>query len=214
VSLIEDELLMRRMLEQLIVSRPELALTHSVGGFQEAALVISPGSTDVVLVDVNLGDGDGITLASRLQRRDPHLSVLVLSSTDSMGAFMAAQEETPRPWSYLSKRSSFAVTTLVRTISAAAAGRQVIDPSLVDRSRPRADSAVERLSPAQLRVLVRVAKGLSNEAIATELGIAVRSVENHLLAIYRTLDLGGAGRNRRVLATLAFLEQTSRTGLR
>ncbi len=210
VSLVEDELMFRRMLEQLLHGRPGLSLAHSVGGAQEAALVITPGSTDVVVVDVALEDGDGVALAARLQRSDPDLGVLLLSAQDSLSAFMLAQDSAPKPWSYLSKRSSFAITTLVRAITAADRGEQVIDPYLVGRSAARSDSRVSRLTPAQFRVLSLVAQGLTNEAIAEELGVVVRSVENHLLVIYRVLGLVVDGRNRRVLATLAFLRQTSR----
>lgn len=210
VALVEDEALFRSMLEPVLGRQNGLTLVHSLGGFQEAQLVIRPGSTDVAVVDVRLGDGDGIELASLLQRRDPRIGILLLSCQDVLGAFLEAQESATRPWSYLSKRSSFATTTLVQSIIATSRGEQVIDPSVVNRSEPRVRSHVSRLSPAQFRVLALVAQGLTNEVIATETGIAVRSVENHLLAAYRTLGLRRDGRNRRVLATLAFLEQTSR----
>ncbi|RMI14051.1 response regulator transcription factor [Cellulomonas triticagri] len=210
VSLVEDELMLRRMLEQLLHSRPGVALVHSVGGFQEARLVMTPGSTDVAIVDVQLGDGDGVALGARLQRADPDVGVLLLSCHDAMPAFLLAQETATKPWSYLSKRSSFAITTLTRAIAAAAAGEQVVDPYLVERSSARSDTQVSRLSPAQFRVLALVSQGRTNDWIAGELGIAVRSVENHLLAVYRILGLDSDGHNRRVLATLAFLQQTSR----
>ncbi|HEY0186447.1 MAG TPA: response regulator transcription factor [Cellulomonas sp.] len=210
VGLVEDELLLRRMLEQLLHGREGLTLVHSVGGFQEAKLAITPRSTDVAVVDVNLEDGDGVQLGIYLQRVDPEIGILLLSSEDAMASFMAAQDEASKPWSYLSKRSSFATTTLVRAIHGAAHGEQVIDPYLVDRSTPRTGSELSRLSPAQLRVLTLVAQGYSNDAIAQELHLAVRSVENHLLAIYRVLGVRADGRNPRVAATLRFLGQTSR----
>jgi DNA-binding NarL/FixJ family response regulator len=210
VSLIEDELLLRRMLEQLLHGREGIQLVHSVGGYQEARLAIGRGTTDVAVVDVRLEDGDGVTLAGELQTMDASIGILLLSSEDVMPAFMSAQEDASKPWSYLSKRSSFATTTLVRAIQGAAHGEQVIDPYLVDRSTPRAGSELARLSPAQLRVLALVAQGYSNDAIAEELHLAVRSVENHLLAVYRILGVRTDGRNPRVAATLRFLGQSSR----
>lgn len=212
VSIVEDELLLRRMLEQLLTGRDGLRLAHSVGTAQEARLAITPGSTDVLLADVNLVDGNGIVLAAELQKADPALGVLVLSSQDAMGMFMGAQAQASKAWSYLSKRSSFATTVLLRAVVAASRGEPVIDPYLVQRSQPRADSDVSRLTPAQLRVLALVAEGLSNESVAQQLDVSVRSVENHLLAVYRTLGIQSEGRNRRVAATLEFLEQTSRSG--
>lgn len=213
VSLIEDELLLRRMLEQLLAGRDEVRLVHSVGGFAEARLAITPGSTDVVVVDVNLIDGNGIALAQQLQRDAPDLGVLILSSQDVMGLFMGAQARASKPWSYLSKRSSFTLTVLLRAIVGASRGEQVIDPYLVQQSVPRKDSKVEALTPAQFRVLALVAEGLSNEGVSAMLGVSVRSVENHLLAVYKGLGLSADGRNRRVAAALEFLAQTSRSAL-
>jgi DNA-binding NarL/FixJ family response regulator len=128
-----------------------------------------------------------------------------------MGLFSSVQDEASRPWSYLSKRSSFAGDVLTRAVLAAARGEVVLDPYLVQRSTPRAGSALADVTPAQLSVLRLVAEGLSNQAVADRLGIAERSVESHLQAIYQRLGITGEGHNRRVAAVLAFLEQTGRT---
>ncbi len=210
VSIVEDELLLRRMLEQVLHGRPDVVVAHSAGGCQEAERAIVPRSTDVLLTDVHLEDGSGIELAERLQERDPRLGIVLISSQDSLGSFLHAQSAAPRPWSFLSKRSSFGVNTLVHSVQAAVDGTQVIDPHLVQQSRPRADTPVALLTPAQLRVLTLVAAGMSNEAIARATSTTLRSVENHLLAVYQRLKLPSERHNRRVLATLAFLQQTSR----
>lgn len=76
------------------------------------------------------------------------------------------------------------------------------------RSGPAVGPDVLSLTRAQLRVLRLVAEGLSNAAIAERLGIQERSVESHLLAIYRHLGLDGKASNRRVGAVLAFLAQS------
>jgi DNA-binding NarL/FixJ family response regulator len=210
VALVEDEVLLRRLLEGVLHGREGVRVVHSVGGCQEAGLVLKPGSADVAVVDVNLGDGNGITLGLELQRADPQLGIVLLSSRDSMGMFIAAQSGMTKPWSYLSKRSVFTATVLVEALRATVRGEPVVDPYLVHRSTPRDGTRVADLSAAQFNVLSLVAEGLSNEAVASRLSIRVRSVENHLLAIYRTLKVQDNAQNRRVAATLAFLEQSSR----
>ncbi len=77
-------------------------------------------------------------------------------------------------------------------------------------STPRAGTRLAELTGAQFRVLRLVAEGLSNAAIATRLDIKERSVEGHLLAIYRHLGIDGQDSNRRVAAVLAFMRQTGR----
>jgi len=211
VGIVEDEALMRGMLEDTLSQVPGIEVVHSVPGATEAKLVLTPGSVDIALLDVNLSDGNGVALGVQLQRFDPNLSIMLLSSEDVMGLFATVQQEAPKPWSYLSKRSSFARDVLVRAVTATAAGQVVLDPYLVQRSEPRAGSAISELTPAQFGVLRLIAEGLSNQAAAERLGINTRSVESHLKSIYQRLGIDGDGSNRRVAAVLAFLEQTGRT---
>lgn len=211
VSLVEDEALVRGLLEQALTAEGSVRVVHSVPGAQEAALLITPGSTDVAILDVNLPDGNGVALGLRLQRADPNLVVVLLSSEDVMGLFTSVQGETSRPWSYLSKRSSFTRDVLIKAVRAAAEGKVVIDPYLLDRSSPRAGTAIAGLTPAQFRVLRLVAEGLSNRAVAEDLNITERSVESHLLTIYKRLGIDPQRANRRVAAVLAFMQQTGRT---
>jgi len=202
---------MRGMLEQTLNATEGIQVVHAVPAAAEARLVFTPGSVDVAMLDVNLPDGNGVALGVQLQRADPRLSIMLLSSEDVMGLFTTVQEEASRPWSYLSKRSTFARDVLVRAVLATAQGEVVLDPYLVQRSEPRAGSAVADLTPAQFGVLRLVAEGLSNQAVAERLGINTRSVESHLKSIYQRLGIDGEGANRRVAAVLSFLEQTGRS---
>ena len=211
VSIVEDEAFMRSMLMRTVDEAEDLRVVHAVDSVSSARLAITAHSTDVALLDVNLGDGNGVALGLELQRRDPRVAVMLLSSLDVMGLFLSVQDETSEPWSYLSKRSSFTTSVLVGAIAAAADGEVVIDPSLVQRSTPRAGTEVAGLTKAQFSVLRLVAEGLSNEAVADRLHISERSVESHLLSIYRRLGIEKTGTNRRVHAVLTFLEQTGRS---
>lgn len=210
VSLVEDEAFMRALLERALAEVDSVRVVHSLSGAQEAALAISPHSSDVAILDVNLPDGNGVALGLQLQRADPDLAIVLLSSQDVMGLFDTVQDEATRPWSYLSKRSTFTQNVLVDTVEAAAAGQVVVDPYLTQRSTPRAGSPLAELTLVQFRVLRLVAEGLSNAAIAKRLDIKERSVEGHLLGIYRRLGIDGRESNRRVAAVLAFMRQTGR----
>ncbi|MFC4245172.1 response regulator [Gryllotalpicola reticulitermitis] len=211
IGLVEDEALLRGMLEQTLSAQEGMQVVHSVPGVAEARLVFTPGSCDVAVLDVNLPDGNGVALGLALQRADARLTVMLLSSEDVMGLFTTVQDQTSRPWSYLSKRSSFSRDVLVRAVAATARGEVVLDPYLVQRSTPRVDTAVADLTPAQFGVLRLIAEGMSNQAAGERLGINERSVESHLKSIYQRLGINGDGQNRRVAAVLAFLEQTGRS---
>ena len=210
VGIVEDEAMMRSMLEQSLSNAHGIEVALSVATVAEARKALAPGQVDVAVIDVNLADGNGVSLGLQLQRADQHLAVLLLSAEDVMGLFQTAQPEASRPWSYLSKRTSYSSEALAGAVLAAARGDVVIDPYLVDRSQPRAGTTVAELTPSQFNVLRLVAEGLSNQAAAERLGINTRGVESHLKSIYQRLGIDGDGSNRRVAAVLAFLEQTGR----
>jgi DNA-binding NarL/FixJ family response regulator len=210
VGIVEDEDLLRSMLADLASSHPGLTLVEAASGAADAKAKFPPGSIDLVLMDVALGDGNGVALGVSMQRADPDLVVMLLSSHDVMDLVVSIASNVPRPWSYLSKRSSVTRQVLFRSIEAAAKGEVILDPELAERSSPREGTAVSRLSSAQMQVLRLVAQGFSNSTAAELLGLSRRSVENHLQTIYRLLGITSHAASPRVAAVLQFLQQTSR----
>ncbi|MDR1394403.1 MAG: response regulator transcription factor [Bifidobacteriaceae bacterium] len=210
VGIVEDEDLLRSMLVDLASTHPGLQLMGAAGGVSDARAMFPPGSIDLVLMDVALGDGNGVALGVSLQRADPDLVVVLLSSHDVMELVVSIRSNVPRPWSYLSKRSSVTRQVLFRSIEAAARGEVILDPELAERSKPRQGTPVSELTNAQLQVLRLVAQGFSNATAAELLGLSRRSVENHLQTIYRILGITSQDASPRVAAVLQFLQQTTR----
>ena len=210
VGIVEDEGLLRSMLTDLVAAHPNMEVVGAASGAGEARSLLAPGSIDIVLMDVALGDGNGVALGVAMQRANPDLVVMLLSSHDVMDLVLSIRSNVPKPWSYLSKRSSVTQDILFRAILAAASGEVILDPELTDRSRPREGADASKLSNAQLQVLRLVAQGFSNATAAELLGLSRRSVENHLQAIYRTFGISSQDASPRVAAVLHFLQQTSR----
>jgi DNA-binding NarL/FixJ family response regulator len=210
VGIVEDEGLLRSMLTDLIASHPGLEVVGAAPGASEARTMFPPGSISLVLMDVALGDGNGVALGVAMQRAYPELVVMLLSSHDVMDLVLSIRTNVSRPWSYLSKRSSVTQEVLYRSVEAAARGEVILDPELTERAKPREGTAVSQLSGAQLQVLRLVAQGFSNATAAELLGLSRRSVENHLQAIYRTFGITSHEASPRVAAVLQFLQQTSR----
>jgi DNA-binding NarL/FixJ family response regulator len=187
-----------------------MKVVGTAAGATEARAALPPGSADVVLMDVELADGNGVALGVLLQRADPDLRIVLLSSHDVMELVLSIRNNVAHSWSYLSKRSSVTRDVLHRAIEGAVEGTVMLDPELMDRSSPREGMALSKLSSAQLQVLRLVAQGFSNGAVADLLGLSRRSVENHLQAIYKVLGISSAEASPRVAAVLQFMQQTAR----
>lgn len=209
VAVVDDQPLYRAMLTSLLRTVPGVRSVVEASSVAEARERLGPADLDVAIVDIELGDGDGIELGRELRRVNPGLAIVLLSAVDGMHRFLRLERAEARGWSYLSKSSSLSVPALLTAVRATVDGRTVLDPALVAARTARRNSPVASLSRRQYEVLTGLASGFTNAAIAEQLGIAVRSVDNHVNALYSSLGLRADGsRNPRVEATLLFLEHT------
>ena len=209
VAVVEDQPLYRQMLSMLLASVDGLRV---VGEFDSVATArgFDARHADVALLDLRLGDGDGMTLGRELRRRNPHLGVLLLSASDSIHVLLDVPRAEARGWGYLSKTSSLSGPALVYAIRSVAEGRSVLDPAIRARRQVKDQSPLATLSPRQHEVLALVAEGYTSAAIAADLGLSPRSVDAHLNAVYAALGIQALpDRNPRVEAVRAYLAHTA-----
>ncbi|MFT4229754.1 MAG: response regulator transcription factor [Microbacterium sp.] len=209
VLVVEDQPLFRQMLTVLLDAEPGIRVVAAFGS-SGAAERFDARLADVALLDLRLGDGDGIALGRQLRRRNPGLGVLVLSASDAMHVLLDIPGNEATGWGYLSKTSSLSAQALMYAIHAVAAGRTILDPAIRAQREVRRQSPLARLSARQREVVALVADGLTNVAIAERLGLSPRSVDAHLNAAYAGLGIQSApDRNPRVDAVRAYLAHTA-----
>ncbi|RXZ85890.1 response regulator transcription factor [Agromyces atrinae] len=209
VAIVEDQPLFRQLLTSLVASAATFVVHASVSSLTEARARIDPRQIDVALLDIGLPDGSGIDYGRELRRERPRLGIVLLSAVDRMDTLLDLPAAQHAGWSYLSKTSSLSARDLMLTLRAAAEGRSVLDRDLVARRRARTNTRLAALSPRQSHVLSLLAEGHTNAAIARELDVSPRSVENHVYAIYSTLGISrDDDRNARVLAARIYLAET------
>lgn len=169
------------------------ATADGVGAAGRRAAAVRP---DVVLMDMQLPDGNGAQATAEVLRVSPHSRVLVLSASGERDDVLEAIKAGAT--GYLVKSAS--VAELIDAVRATAAGQAVFTPGLAGVvlgefrriAGAPADTGAERpvLTERETEVLRLVAKGLSAKQIATRLGVSHRTVENHVQATLRKLQLG------------------------
>lgn len=204
IAVVEDQPLFREMLRHLLSSVPGFHV-RAAQNKTEASLW-DARELDVALLDFELPDGTGLELGRELQRTNPNIAIVLLSAVDRVGVLLEVEEN--ERWSFLSKTSATSASDLVRVIRGAAAGRRMIDPHILARREARSGSRLDALSSRQFQVLLLLAEGLTNQAIAESLGLSVNSVNNHVNATYSALGLTSAALNPRVSAARVFLEDS------
>ncbi|KZS58071.1 response regulator [Mycobacterium ostraviense] len=168
-----------------------VATADSVAAARRRAAVVKP---DVVLMDMRLADGDGVQATTQVLEVSPATRVLVLSASDEREDVLEAVKAGAT--GYLVKSASKA--ELSDAVRATAAGRAVFTPSLAGlvlgeyrriATNPDSGPARPSLTERETEVLRYVAKGLSAKQIAEKLSLSHRTVENHVQATFRKLQV-------------------------
>lgn len=215
VALCDDSGIFRQGVAMLLEAAG-VAVTASTGSGAELLAVLRKGEPDVVILDVRMPPthtDEGIQLAAELRRDHPDLGILVFSTYVEPDWVSRLLREVPSGVGYLLKDRVTDTRTLIDALNRVAAGSIALEPEVVAvmLSSARQAGPLSRLSDQERRVLALIAEGHSNEAIADRISVSERTVESHVSAIFRHLDLPASpGVNRRVQAAVAFLDANRR----
>ena len=156
---------------------------------------------------------EGIVAAVEARRRQPDLSVLVLSAYVEQTFATELLAGGAARLGYLLKERVGRVQEFLDALHRVAAGRTAIDPEVVAQllTRSRPDARLNRLSPRERDVLAVMAEGLGNTAIAERLYVTEGAGHKHIRNIFAKLDLAPTDRaDRWVTAVLRYLEEIDR----
>jgi DNA-binding NarL/FixJ family response regulator len=166
---------------------------------------------DAVIVDIRMPPthtDEGLAAARAIRSDYPDVGVLVLSQYIEPSYALRLLEDRPERVGYLLKERVFDAINLVDALRRLADGETVVDPTIVSRllGRRRRIDPLGDLTARERDVLVQLAEGLSNRAIASRLFVTERTVEAHVTQIFQKLGLDAdPDSHRRVLAVLAYL---------
>jgi DNA-binding NarL/FixJ family response regulator len=212
VVIAEDAVLLREGLRRLL-AEAGLDVVGTAGDAEQLLRLAGILRPEVVLADVRMPPTqttEGLQAAAQIRRQWPGTPVVVLSQHVETGHLFELLADDPRGVGYVLKDRIADITQFTDTIRRVAAGESVIDPQVVSRlvARPRRDSPIQALTGRELAVLAMMAEGRSNQAIASQLFMSVKTVETHVGSMFAKLGLAAApDDHRRVLAVLTYLRR-------
>jgi DNA-binding NarL/FixJ family response regulator len=189
VFLVDDHPLVREALEHLLTGAG-IAVAGQADGNATALAHPALAASRLAVVDLTLGEENGIDLIKRLTTRG--LAVVVYSMHEGSTVIRRALDAGAD--GYVTKRE--AAQSLLEAIRAALAGDRYLSP--------RAVAALQELTPLdvlngqQQRIFKLLGQGLTNEEIARQLGISVRTLESYCVRINDKLGLQGIKELRRL----------------
>ena len=191
VVIVDDHDLFRSGVHAELKDR--VAVVGDAGSVSEAIEVIAREQPDVVLLDVHMPDGGGVEVIRRVIAAQLGVRFLALSVSDAAEDVIAVIRAGAR--GYVTK--SISGSDLADAVHRVAEGDAVFSPRLagfvLDAFAGEApsgeDPELDQLTPREREVLRHIARGYMYKEIAQRLGISVKTVEAHVSAVLRKLQL-------------------------
>jgi DNA-binding NarL/FixJ family response regulator len=168
---------------------------------------------DVIVTDIRMPPGlddDGLQAAKAIRTEHPEIGVLVLSQYLEDHYPLQLMSQGTQGVGYLLKERVGDLTAFTDAVRRVANGGSALDPEVVQCmvDRPRAESAIDSLTPREREVMALMAEGRSNQGIADRLVVTVAAVERHVTSIFAKLGLRQTTEDhRRVQAVLLYLRK-------
>jgi DNA-binding NarL/FixJ family response regulator len=191
VLVVDDHALFRAGVRTLLGEQVEVV--GECGEVDSAVAAIEELEPDVVLLDVHMPDGGGVEVIRRAAGR-PSVRFLALSVSDAAEDVIALIRAGAR--GYVTKTIS--ATELTEAVHRVSEGDAVFSPRLAgfvldafagELPPAQVDPELDLLTAREREVLQHIARGYMYKEIAAQLGISVKTVEAHVSAVLRKLQL-------------------------
>jgi DNA-binding NarL/FixJ family response regulator len=194
IVLADDHPLFRDGLRVLIEAMPDAELVGEASTGDEAVALAVQLQPQVVLMDIQLPGRNGIEATRAIVDQAPEVAVLILTMFEDDDSVFAAMRAGAR--GYLLKGAD--QDELTRAIEAVAHGQAIFGPGVARRvmalfaassSRSRDAQPFPELTEREREVLELIAQGHANHVIARRLGIAEKTVRNHVSIVFNKLQV-------------------------
>jgi DNA-binding NarL/FixJ family response regulator len=181
--IVDDHFFVRMGLAESLNDEPDLRVVAEAGTSAECMTAFAQHHPDVVLLDLNLPDGNGIDTLIAIRRSDPNARFIMLSVDEGEDDIHRAVEAGAR--AYLPK--SIEREDLLEAVRAVAAGETYFPARIAGRLRDRRQRP--DLTGREMQVLSLIVQGCSNKEAAANLGVTEPTIKQHVGNILRKLEV-------------------------
>lgn len=193
VLIADDHPLFRDGIHGLLDSVPDTEVVGEATSGEEAITLAEKLQPDIILMDIKMPGINGLQAMREILQTSPHIRILIVSMLEDDDSVFAAMRAGAR--GYLPKGAN--QTEMLRAIRAVSNGEAIFGPSIAQRligffstSRPSVQARIfPELTERESEVLALIAQGRTNEDIAGQLVLSLKTVRNHVSNIFSKLQV-------------------------
>lgn len=193
VLIADDHPLFRKGMRTLLDSIPDIECIGEATSGREAITMATEKQPDLVLMDLQMPEGNGLAATREISESSPHIRVLVVTLFEDDESIFAALRAGAR--GYILKDAD--EEEMVRAIRAIGDGEAIFSPAIATRLMDyftTARTAIPQevfpeLTDREREILTLIARGETNASIAEQLTITLKTVRNHVSNIYSKLQV-------------------------
>jgi len=191
VLIADDQTLFREGIKDLLENEKSVEVIGEAADGSEVVRLAKKLRPDVILMDIKLPHLDGVSATRLIRKELPNTNVLILSSYEDEAHVMESIQAGAN--GYLSKMLPAA--ELVNALKAFANDGVMIPQQVMGkllqglRQMSTSEGSPVSLTKTEIRVLVLLGSGMSNKEIAAKMDCSVKTIKNHLNAIFQKLEV-------------------------
>jgi DNA-binding NarL/FixJ family response regulator len=197
VLIADDHVLFREGVHAILKSVPDIEIVGEAGTGQEALALASDLIPDVILMDIQMPDLNGVEATRRILETQPDSGIIIVTMLEDDDSLFSAMQAGAR--GYVLKGADKA--EMLKSIRAVAEGEALFGSAIATRllnlfqdNRPQSKSASSfplfpDLTKREREILACIARGDTNVEIAERLTISLKTVRNHVSSIFNKLQV-------------------------
>ena len=202
VLLADDHAVVRAGIRQFLERADDIQVVAEADDGLQAEALIEQHHPDVVLLDIQMPKATGIEVTRWVRAHARNTGVLILTAYNDDPYVIAVLQAGAN--GYVLKTAS--PVEIIQAVRDVHAGKSAVNPAIAQKvlayiTQQKSEAPVETLTEREMEVLLAVARGLTNKAIAAELGISDRTVQGHIAHIFD--KLGASSRTEAVMRAVS-----------
>ena len=190
VLIADDSFIVRAGLRDAVESIDGFSVVGEAKTGTEAFVLAHALHPDIVLMDLRMPEGDGISTTARIARELPAVRVLAVSWSDEPSDVRDALYAGAKGYLVHGRFDPAELASAMRALATDDVAMMPVIAAGILAESERPDAASARLTKRELEILRLVQRGRRNREIAQEMGLEEKTVKNHINSIYAKLGIG------------------------